>query len=151
MGERVEPDRPVVLFDGVCNLCNGTVQWLLDRDPEGRLRFASLQSPPGEALLEECGFEDALAGIVVVDDEGCHRKSDAVLRIAHHLGWPYRLAVPARFVPRIVRDRVYEFVANRRYRWFGQREACMLPTPELRDRFLAEGMYPPPEQESDAG
>lgn len=148
MAERtVERDHPVVLFDGVCNLCNGTVRFLLRRDRGGRLRFASLQSPPGESLLAECGYDaNPLAGIVVVDAHGCHRKSDAILRIAAHLGWPYRLLTPTRWVPQTVRDRLYDFVATHRYGWFGTRDACMRPTADRGGRFLDDGMYPPPER-----
>ena len=142
----LDVDQPVVLFDGVCNLCNSTVQWLLDRDTDGVLRFASLQSPPGHALLERCSYaDDPLAGLVVVDSTGCYQKSGAVLRIAYHLGWPYRAVYPTRIMPGRVRDWLYDVVATRRYEWFGTRDACLMPTPERRERFLDDGMYPPAE------
>ena len=137
---------PIVLFDGICNLCNGTVQYLIEQDTERTLRFASLQSPPGKALLERCGYgEDALAGIVLVDEAGCHRKSDAVLRIGGHLGWPHRAGMVFRVLPRRFRDFWYNVIADRRYDWFGQREACMMPTDDRRERFIEGGMYPPEE------
>lgn len=137
-------DHPVVLFDGVCNLCSDYVQFLLERDDAGRLRFASLQSPPGERLLASCGYEaDPLAGIVLVDQAGCHRKSDAVIRIAQHLGAPYSILRLGRVIPRRLRDWLYDVVANRRYQWFGTREECLRPTPERESRFLDDGMYPP--------
>lgn len=131
-------DRPIILFDGVCNLCEGCVQWVIRRDPAGRFRFAPLQSDVGASLLAQCDLEgDPLDGIVLVDDGRCYRKSDAVIRIAGRLGLPYRLLAPARVVPRPLRDLVYDAIANRRYDWFGKKDECMRPTPDIQDRFLA--------------
>lgn len=127
----------VVLFDGVCNLCNGFVRFVVRRDRQGRVRFASLQSDAAAALLRGSAVDPAaLASIVLVDDEGIHLKSDAVLRVAAALdgAWPAMAAF--RIVPRPVRDAVYDLVARNRYRWFGRRDECMVPTPELRRRFL---------------
>ena len=137
----IEPeaeDHPVILFDGVCNLCEGFVQFVIRHDPEATFRFAPLQSEPGERLLEQCGWEtSALEGVVLVTDRGCYRKSDAVIRTAMRLGWPYRLLGPTRVLPRVLRDVVYDVVADRRYGWFGQKDQCMMPTPDIRSRFLA--------------
>jgi len=131
------PTNPVVLFDGVCNLCNGAVQFIIRHDPEARFRFASLQSPVGERLRGELGIDgQALDSVILVADGRWYQESDAVLRIARGLGGLWRVVGISRLVPRSLRDRVYRFIARNRYRWFGKVEACWVPTPELRTRFL---------------
>lgn len=132
-------EGPIVLFDGVCNLCNETVRWLIERDPDARLRFASLQSDAAREALARHGIEDPNSlpdSFVVIDRQGVHVRSTAALRMAGHLGLPYSLARGALIVPRPVRDGVYRVVARNRYRWFGRRDTCMRPTPELARRFL---------------
>ncbi len=132
-------EAPVVLFDGVCNLCNAAVQWLIERDEPGRLRFASLQSQAAGRVLRGAGVDDPSSlpdSIVFVDERGVHVQSTAALRIGARLGFPYTLGRVGLLVPRPLRDAVYAFIARRRYRWFGQRDTCMRPTPELAARFL---------------
>lgn len=132
-------DGPIVLFDGVCNLCNGVVQFVLPRDPEGRFRFAPLQSESGQELLRRHDFEtDAYDTIVLVDGDRTYTKSDAVLRMAEVLGWPYSLFRVGRVLPRSVRDWLYDRIADNRYDWFGRKSQCMVPTEDVRDRFLSE-------------
>jgi predicted DCC family thiol-disulfide oxidoreductase YuxK len=141
--------NPVVLFDGTCNLCNGAVQFMLDRERGADLRFAAVQSDAGRALLEErMGKEAATAilhgatgdgdpdSIVFVEDGKAYTHSTAALRIARHLRAPWRWAWAFVVVPRFVRDAVYRFIARNRYRWFGKTQTCRVPTPELRARFL---------------
>ena len=131
--------RPLVLFDGVCNLCNAAVQWIIDRDPEGHFHFASLQSKAAGASLARAGVEnptDLPDSIVLVDDVGVHVRSSAALRIAGSLGFPYRLARAALILPRPFRDAVYNLIARNRYRWFGRRDVCRLPSSEESSRFL---------------
>jgi predicted DCC family thiol-disulfide oxidoreductase YuxK len=136
-------EHPVVLFDGVCNLCSAAVQFVLARDARARFRFASLQSEAGRALLAAHGAKSAserLESMVLLDRGRIYSKSGALLRIARYLdgGWP--LFSFFLIVPRRVRDAVYSFVARHRYRWFGKKEVCWLPTPELSSRFIdAEG------------
>ncbi|MEZ4406584.1 MAG: thiol-disulfide oxidoreductase DCC family protein [Polyangiales bacterium] len=133
--------RPVVLFDGVCNLCNGAVQFIVDRDPTGRFRFASLQSTAGERLLRERGVtppEGDPESVLLVEGERVWSHSDAALRIARGLARPWRWAWVFVVVPRVIRDAVYRWVARNRYRWFGKSEACRVPTPELRARFVKD-------------
>ncbi|WP_331234622.1 thiol-disulfide oxidoreductase DCC family protein [Natronorarus salvus] len=131
--------HPVVLFDGVCNLCVGSVQFLIERDPEARFRFAPLQSEVGERLVADCGLDpETLDSIVLVDEGSCAVKSDAVMGIGRHLGGAYRLLSAGRLLPKRLRDAVYDFVAARRYGWFGRKDRCMMPTPDLRSRFLSE-------------
>lgn len=133
----VPTDRPVLLFDGECNLCNGLVQWVIERDPEGTFRFAALQSDAGQALLEAHDLPtDDFDTFVVVDGDESYTRSDAAMRVLKGLGLPYSLGYSAVVVPRFVRDGAYDVVADHRYGWFGKRDACMVPTPERRERFL---------------
>ncbi len=128
-----------ILFDGVCTLCNGFVQFVIARDPSARFRFASLQSPAAAALLRESGVTAPLPdSIVLVEGRRVFVRSSAALRILRGLRFPWVLAYGFIAVPRFVRDPVYDVIAAHRYRWFGKRETCMVPTPELKRRFLAD-------------
>lgn len=128
----------IVLFDGVCNFCDASVRFVLDRDPGGYFRFASLQSEVGRRLLAEHGLPvDELASVVLIEEGRAHTRSDAALRIARRLRGAWRLLGVFRVVPRSLRDAVYDRVAANRYRWFGKRELCEIPSPEVRARFLA--------------
>lgn len=133
-----ESDRAtVVLFDGVCNLCTGSVRFLLRRDRQGRFRFAALQSAAGQALLDQLGMAgDTLETIVVIEAGRAWARSDAALLLARRLPWPWPLLAVFVVLPRPLRDALYAFVARRRYRWFGRTESCMVPTPEIAERFL---------------
>jgi predicted DCC family thiol-disulfide oxidoreductase YuxK len=133
------PDAgPIVLFDGHCNFCNGVVNFLIDRDRRAALRFAALQSPAGRRLLAERGIvmPDEPDTMVLIDGPRTLIRSDAALATTRHLRWPWPLARAAVVVPRFIRDAVYSLVARNRYRWFGRSDACRVPTPELRARFL---------------
>jgi uncharacterized protein YqjF (DUF2071 family)/predicted DCC family thiol-disulfide oxidoreductase YuxK len=128
---------PVVLFDGVCNLCNGVVAFLLPRDPDGLLRFAPLQSEAGRALLRRHDLSpDTVDTVVLVEGDRAYTKSDAAIRIAELLGWPYRAAGAGRLLPAGLRDRLYDVVAENRYDWFGRRDRCAVPDEDVGDRFL---------------
>ncbi|MFD1634461.1 thiol-disulfide oxidoreductase DCC family protein [Haloplanus ruber] len=129
-------DDPVLLFDGVCNLCNGVVQLLVPLDPAGRIRYAPIQSAAGQTLLSRAGLPDDPDTVVLVEGDRAYTKSAAVLRVAELLGWPYRLLGVARLLPRRLRDACYDVVAANRYDWFGRREQCMVPDDDVRDRFL---------------
>lgn len=132
-----ETSPPIVLFDGVCNLCSGSVQFLLKRDPEGRFRFAPLQSDAGRRLMAEHGLPvDSLSSVVLIEGGRVWQESAAALRIARHLRGPWKLLRIFAIVPRPLRDLVYRWIARNRYRWFGRTETCWLPTPELEERFL---------------
>lgn len=131
-------DRPTILFDGVCNLCNRSVRFVLARDPGERFVFAPLQSAKGRELLTQAGLAaDARSSIVLVEGERSFEKSDAVLRIFAGLSGLWPIFALLRVVPRKLRDAVYDWIAANRYRWFGQRAECLVPTPEQRRRFLA--------------
>lgn len=129
------PSTPTVLFDGICNLCNAAVNFIIDRDREGYFRFAPLQSDVGQALTRTCGVGDADT-MVLVEDGRCYVRSTAALRIARRLDGAWPLLSVLLLVPSPLRDVLYRFVARYRFQWFGRRDACRLPTPELRDRFL---------------
>ena len=129
-------DHPILLFDGVCNLCEGTVQWIIERDPQGRFRFASLQSAAGESILEEHQEPNDLDTVILVHEGKLYRKSDAALKVLRLLGGVYSDLYAFWIVPRFIRHRVYDWVAARRYRFFGKKDSCMMPSPELRARFL---------------
>jgi len=130
--------HPVVLFDGVCNLCNGVVRFVVERDPAGRFHFAPLQSEVARALAARHGFDATrLDAVLLVDADGAHDRSSAALRIAAGLRPPWRWLAVLRVVPRPVRDAVYDWIARHRYRWFGRRDTCAVASPALRSRFLA--------------
>jgi predicted DCC family thiol-disulfide oxidoreductase YuxK len=131
------PEGPVLLFDGVCNLCNGVVQFLIPRDPAGHIRYAPLQSGAGRALLARTDRSgDDLDTVVLVEGGRTYTKSAAAIRVAELLGWPYRVAALGRLVPRRVRDWLYDLVAANRYDWFGRKDQCMVPDEDVSDRFL---------------
>jgi len=138
-----DSSHPVVLFDGACNLCNASVQFVLRRDPRARFRFAALQSAAATDLLAAVGWQGARPdSVALVADGRVLWKSAAALAIARRLRWPWPLLSVFALVPRPLRDVVYDFVARRRLRWFGRQETCMVPTKELRTRFLDAGEAP---------
>lgn len=133
--------QPVVLFDGVCNLCTASVQFIIDRDPKAHFRFTSLQSDAGQAILAELGHalpEGDPESVLLVEDGKLFEHSDAALRIARRLDGPFRVMSIFLALPHAIRDPAYRFIARNRYRWFGKAASCRLPTPELRARFLDE-------------
>lgn len=136
------PNQPVqpasiLLFDGVCHLCHGAVRFILRRDPHGRIHFASLQSKKGQELLSGFSYTDRLQSVVLIEDGVLYTKSDAVLRVGRKLRGPWpALAWAGMLLPRRLRNTVYDWIARNRYRWMGQSEQCMLPTPDIRSRFL---------------
>ncbi len=129
--------NPVVVFDGVCNLCVGSVGFIVRHEKTPALRFAPIQSATGARLVRELGFDPADAKtFVIVEDGRAHVRSNAAIRLARYLRWPWRLLGAAWIVPRPIRDHAYDWVARNRYRWFGRRDTCLVPTPALRSRFL---------------
>lgn len=127
----------IVLFDGVCNFCNGAVNWVIERDEAGYFKFAALQSEIGQELTAKYGIDTAKTdSIVLVDDDKVFTYSTAALRISRKLNgiwsWAYALII----IPKPVRDFFYRLFAKYRYRLFGKQDACMMPTPEIRARFL---------------
>ncbi len=127
----------IVLFDGVCNFCNASVQFVIDHDPRDRFRFAPLQSPLGGRLLKQGGLAgQKIESVVLVEAGRCWIKSTAALRIARRLRWPWPMLSLLILLPVGLRDLLYDWLARHRYRWFGRSDRCRMPTPELRRRFL---------------
>lgn len=134
----VIPERvAVVLFDGVCNLCNGWVRFIIPRDPNGIFRFAAQQSPAGQAIIEDHVIgAGELSSVILIEDDAIYLESDAVLRILARLGSPWSWIAVLRIIPRRVRDACYRFIAKHRYQWFGRTEACQIPSANERSRFI---------------
>jgi predicted DCC family thiol-disulfide oxidoreductase YuxK len=143
-------DTPTMLFDGTCNFCDGAVHFVLDHENGKSMRFAALQSDAAKELLTEAlGEEKTLVlqkgasgsgdpdTLVLVEDGKVYTHSTGALRIARHLRWPWKWGFVFIVVPGFIRDAFYRWFARNRYRWFGKTEACRVPTPELRTRFLA--------------
>ncbi len=132
-----DTEYPVIYFDGVCNLCNGFVQFIIRNDPGRRFRFAALQSARGQTEREVLGdAPDQLGTVILRIGDRRYTESEAALQIARRLRFPWPLLYAGKIVPRFIRDPIYRWVARNRYRWFGQRDSCMIPTPELRGLFL---------------
>jgi predicted DCC family thiol-disulfide oxidoreductase YuxK len=128
---------PIVLFDGECNLCNATVQFIIRHDKKGVFRFASLQGAYGTRLLASLGMPEITPDTFLLQaDDRVYLQSEGALRTLRQLGFPWSLSYVFMILPARLRDAVYAYVARNRYRWFGKRETCYLPTPELRVRFL---------------
>lgn len=130
----------IVIFDGVCNLCTRSVRFILEHEAAPTLVFASVQSPAGARLMRELGLDPQdVTTFVLVEDGVGYTQSDAALRVAQHLRMPWGLAATIlSVVPRRVRDDVYDMIARNRYRWFGRRNACIVPSAELAARFMNE-------------
>ncbi len=130
-------DKGIILFDGVCNFCNASVNFVIRHDRQGYFRFAALQSEIATALSRQYGFDTtALSSFILVENGKVYMKSTAALRVAGKLNFPVRLLSFFMIVPAFIRNSVYDWVARRRYRWFGRKDACMVPTPEIRSRFM---------------
>lgn len=131
-------NKKIILFDGVCNLCNNSVNFIIKHDKKDVFRFASLQSEIGQKLVSERGLDpDELDSIVLIEPGiAYYRKSTAALEISRELSGGYSLLKNFLFLPESLRDVVYDLVANNRYKWFGKQESCMIPTPELKAKFL---------------
>ncbi len=129
--------KSVLLFDGVCNLCHGAVNFILDHEKNNRLQFASLQSEAGQQLLKDHNLPtDYSDSLVLIEGHRAYTHSTAALRIARYLKFPYRPGQLLLLVPALFRDPVYQWIAKNRYQWFGKKDSCPVPTPERRARFL---------------
>jgi len=127
----------IILFDGVCNFCNSAVNFVIRRDSEGYFKFAALQSAAGEDLLDKYGIHKVETdSVVLIEDENAYLHSSAALRIARKLSGLWPLLYGLIIVPKSIRDWGYKLFANYRYRLFGRQDQCMIPTPEIRARFL---------------
>ena len=127
----------IILFDGVCNLCNGAVNFVIKRDPGNVFKFTPLQEKQGVLLLKKHAIDaQELDSIVLVENKNVYTKSSAALRIARKMSNLWPLFFVLLIIPSFIRDGVYDFIAKNRYKWFGKKEQCMIPTPGLREKFL---------------
>jgi len=130
-------EHPLVVFDGVCNYCCGVVNSIIRKDPGGIFRFAPFQSDAAKRILEKYNYPaDSLDSFVLIDEGKLYTKSEAGLRVQKLLGGIHKLLYAFIAVPAPVRDAVYDYIARNRYKWYGKKEECMIPDPEMRSRFL---------------
>ena len=134
----MENSKKIILFDGVCNLCNRSVQFVIKRDKDDVFRFAALQSESGQKLVRERSLDTSTTDSIILIEPGIayYTKSDAALQIGRQLRGYRTISTVLNLIPSRLRNIVYDFVARNRYKWYGKRDACMLPTPELKAKFL---------------
>ena len=129
--------RPIVFFDGVCNLCNKSVQFIIKRDKKKKFLFASLQGKHGQELLKKNDLpNDALNSFLLLEGERLYTHSTGALRVLKHLGGGWKILYGFIFLPKLLRDPIYNIIARNRYKWFGKKDQCMIPEPGLKERFL---------------
>lgn len=130
-------EHPVILFDGICNFCNGAVNFVLKQDKKGIFKFAPLQSQEGQKLLQRYSLSTKdLDSFVLIDKAKVYKKSDASLQVMNKLPWYWKATQLLKIIPAVLRDAVYDFISKNRYKWFGKKDHCVIPTPEMRSRFL---------------
>lgn len=133
----MKTEKKIILFDGVCNLCNSSVTFVIQRDKKDLFRFAALQEPAGQLLIEKHQIDISKTdSIILIDGDKAYVKSTAALKVARHLGGAYPLLYGFMIVPNFIRNWVYDYVAKNRYKWYGKKDSCMIPTPELKSKFL---------------
>lgn len=132
------PKHPLVLFDGVCNLCNSSVNFIIKRDKKAVFRFVPSQSEMGKRLIDKHFTDFDLQTVVLIDDARAYTKSDAFLRIMNQLGGFWKTFLLLKIIPRPIRDFFYDLIARNRYRIFGKKDSCMIPSPEVKNRFITE-------------
>jgi predicted DCC family thiol-disulfide oxidoreductase YuxK len=136
--ELEEENSSIVLFDGVCNFCNSSVNFIIRHDKKKRYKFAALQSDIGRVLSEMNAIDQSkIDSIILVENGKVFVKSSAILRISKHLNYLYPLFFGFVIIPKFIRDGVYDFIAKNRYKWFGKKETCMIPSPEIKSRFIS--------------
>jgi|SRR3954471_827195 predicted DCC family thiol-disulfide oxidoreductase YuxK len=133
----MEDPKAIVLFDGVCHFCNSSVNFIIKHDKKDYFRFTPLQSEKGKALLQLFNTEDfGMDSLVLIENNSIYRRTTAVLKIAKQLNGLYFLLYAFIIIPRFLRDGIYNLVAKNRYKWFGKYENCMVPTPEVKEKFI---------------
>ncbi|MFI1771388.1 thiol-disulfide oxidoreductase DCC family protein [Thalassobellus citreus] len=130
--------KKLILFDGVCNLCNSSVQYVIKHDTKNLFLFTALQSDIGQEIIKNHNIDTHKIDSILVytPKKGIDYKSTAALKIAHQLGFPHNLMSVFFIIPAFIRNWVYDYIAKNRYKWYGKKDACMIPTPELKSRFL---------------
>ncbi|PLS18862.1 thiol-disulfide oxidoreductase [Bacillus sp. M6-12] len=127
----------IILFDGDCSFCNRSVQFIIKRDPKGYFQFASQQSEIGQELRKKYRIPDNIDSLLLIENNHCYQESTAVLKICKHLTGVWKAGFLFLFIPKPLRDFFYRIIAKNRYKWFGKQDRCMLPSPEIRNRFLS--------------
>ncbi|UKM64199.1 DUF393 domain-containing protein [Flavobacteriaceae bacterium GSB9] len=135
---KLPKNKQLILFDGVCNLCNSSVQYVIKHDKNNMFLFTALQGDVGQKIIEHYNIDTSKTDSILLynPEKGIDYKSTAALKIALKLGFPRNLIGVFFIVPRFIRNWVYDFIARNRYKWYGKQESCMIPTPELKNRFL---------------
>jgi len=126
----------IVLFDGVCNFCEASVHFIINNDVSRSLRFASLQSELGQQLLRHYNMPHGLEGVIFIEQQNAYFKSAAAFRIVRYFGGCWKILRVFSLLPLVVTDFFYTIIARNRYQWFGKKESCMLPSPDIQSRFL---------------
>jgi predicted DCC family thiol-disulfide oxidoreductase YuxK len=130
-------EQPVILFDGICNFCNSAVNFVIKRDKKGTLLFAPMQSDPGKRLLNQYKMPaNEMQSFVFIDKGKAYDRSTAALKVCRYLSGLWPLCYAFIIIPLFIRNGIYNWIARNRYKWFGVREQCMIPTPEVKARFL---------------
>jgi len=125
-----------IYFDGICNLCNRGVQFIIKRDPKKKFRFASLQGEAGQNMLKKYGMQQHnFDTFILQEGDKIYTRSTAALRIVRHLKGGWKLLYGTIIIPRFIRNAIYNWIAKRRYKWFGKKDKCLIPSPELKERF----------------
>ncbi|GAB4132791.1 MAG: thiol-disulfide oxidoreductase DCC family protein [Bacteroidia bacterium] len=133
----VPTDKSIVLFDGVCNFCNNSINFIIRNDVKDRFRFAPLQSELGKKIQQQFHLDDEqLSSVILIENNKIYTKTTAALRIAKKLKGLWPLMYAFIIIPYPVRDIAYNIIAKYRYKWWGQKDACMIPTPEIRNKFI---------------
>lgn len=130
--------KKLILFDGVCNLCNASVQYVIQHDKNNVFLFAALQSEAGLEIIKKYNIDTTKTDSILLytPEKGMASKSTAALKIAKHLGFPQNVMTVFLIIPPFIRNWVYDYIAKNRYKWFGKKESCWIPTPELKSKFL---------------
>ena len=138
MLQKSEEHSAIVLFDGVCNFCNSSVNFIIRHDKQGYFKFAPIQSEIGKAMCEKLAIDiQRVDSIILIENDSYKIKSTAILIIAKKLNGAYPLLFGFIIIPRFFRDAIYDLIALNRYKWFGRKESCMIPTPDVRSRFIS--------------
>ena len=140
MIDNIPKDKQLILFDGVCNLCNGSVLYVIKRDKNNKFLFAPLQGEIGQELINAFNIDTEQTDSIILYDPDVRRiyhKSSAALRVAKSLNFPTNLLSIFFIIPTFIRNWVYDFIARNRYKWFGRKDSCMIPTPDLQAKFIA--------------
>lgn len=136
--EKLPVNKKIILFDGVCNLCDSTVQFIIKRDKEDIFRFVTLQSELGEQIIKHIGVDRSKTDSIILYEPGIayYYKAEAAIKIASALGGIYTLMNTFSILPKSLSNSVYDYIAKNRYKWYGKKDECMIPTPEMKAKFL---------------